>query len=174
MSEDRTPSDERESPRGPEGPGNPGGRGDGDLQEMLEGPEVETLLARFRMPREVAGEILDELTLALLAKEDRIRDPRRWLLRTLRLRCVAWWRERRRRLWRVADRGLRASLEAAGEGGEAERDALRQEVEHLLAELSPRCREALRRRYGLGEKEAGEEAVLECVGALLRRVRLRG
>lgn len=143
-------------------------------------PEIERLLGRFRIPADDAQQLLDEILLTLLTKRERIRDPQRWLLRTMRTRCLLYWRDRRRRLYRVVDSGL-LTLLTSGEVPEEEKEALRGELRRLLPGLEGSCRDILGRRYGLGEgqtrvdprpwraEEASVEKVLGCLEALARR-----
>lgn len=141
----------------------------------LDEPEIEALILRFRLPPDVAQNILDQLTLALLAKRERIRNPRQWLLRALRRQCVEWWRRRRRLLARVLDTGL-TDLLATSALPEEERRSLTDELRRHLSLLGPDCRRLLGRRYGLEDLEAseladdGEESALVCVEALARRL----
>lgn len=147
--------------------------------DVLE-PEIERVLVRFRIPSEDAQELLDEVLLSLLTKRDRIRDPQRWLLRTLRNRCLLYWRVRRRRLHRVVDSGLLTML-TSPEVPEEEKEALREELRSLLPGIHAGCREILTRRYGLEEsalrpdprpwdaKDETAERVLHCLEALARR-----
>ncbi len=146
--------------------------------EILE-PRIEKVLRRFHIPSEDAQEILDEIMLTMLTKRDRIRDPHRWVLRTLKNRCLMYWRERRRRLYRVIDSGLLTML-TSDDVSREEKGALRDELRWLVEGVEPECRDRLERRYGLdqdGERwevepwnpANGEEQSLRCVGALARR-----
>lgn len=142
-------------------------------------PKIERLLTRFRVPPDDAQQILDEIMLAMLTKRERIRDPERWLLRTLKNRCVMYWQNRRRRLYRILDSGLLTIL-TSRQVPEAEKEALRGELGSLLEGLRPGCRTLLTRRYGLGEasqridpepwraEDDGDE-LMRCLGALTRR-----
>jgi len=60
-------------------------------------PRVRDVLARFRIPVEDAEELFGHSVLALLHQWDAVGDRERWLIRTLRRRCVAYWRMRRPR-----------------------------------------------------------------------------
>lgn len=144
--------------------------------EPLE-PEIERILARFRIPPDEAHEILDEVMLTLLTKRARIKNPQRWLARSLKSRCVLYWQERRRLVYRVVDSGIRSVLEAH-ETPEAEGEMLRRRLRSAIETIRPCCREVLSRRYGLDA--AGGEPVLapecevyRCVGALVRRMLAR-
>lgn len=147
--------------------------------DVLE-PRIEQVLHRFRVPPEEAQAILDEIMLAMLTKRDRIRNPERWLLRTLKNRCLLYWQERRRRLYRVIDSGV-VSILSSRDVPREEKRALQREVGSLLDGLSPDCRRYLEVRYGLGSPPAlpkleprhptGSERdeLLRCIGALARR-----
>jgi DNA-directed RNA polymerase specialized sigma24 family protein len=150
-------------------------RSDLDLDER----EIEALFARFRIPVEDAQRILDEVILALVTRREQIRSPRIWVQRTLKRRCVSWWRRRLRGFHRVFDRGVREVLTSPGIS-EDERDVIRGELRRWTAALAPRCRRLLRRRYGLSEDVevmgSGAEGVpprelLRCLAALMRRIR---
>lgn len=145
----------------------------------LDEGKIGELLARFRVPMEEARRILDDVALILLTKGERVQASERWFLYTIKLRCVAWWRERRNRIYEVIDRGVLSTV-TSPEIADEEREALREDLYRLTGSLTPGCRELLRRRYGLepeGESEpkAGDEApaeILRCVAALARRMRV--
>lgn len=148
-----------------------------DSFDVLE-PRIERLMERFHLPPGEAQTILDEVLLTMLTKRDRIRDPERWLLRTLKSRCRIYWRDRRRRLFRVVDEGLLALLDE-GSSEPADRQALREDLEALLARADADSRELLQRRYGLTEEDGGTTAreavpeadLLRALGALARSFR---
>lgn len=143
--------------------------------------EIDRILSRYRVPPEDGQEILDDVMLTMLVKRERIRDPERWLRRTLRNRCVHYWRQRRRHLYRVVDSGILALLNSEATP-EAEREELRQELGRAADGLPGRCRAVVRQRYGLGSDaaagdvtpwdptEAPSDDLLRCVGALSRRL----
>ena len=146
--------------------------------DILE-PRIEKVLHRFRIPSEEAQEILDEIMLTMLIKRDRIRDPERWMMRTLKNRCVMYWRQRRRRLYRVIDSGLLTVL-TSPEVSPEEKDVLRGELRALVEGVEPECRAYLERRYGLESEHSAleiepwapredEDKTLRCVGAMARR-----
>jgi hypothetical protein len=151
-----------------------------DSFDVLE-PRIERLMGRFHLPPSEAQTILDEIMLAMLTKRDRIRDPERWLLRTLKSRCRIYWRERRRRLYRVVDRGVLSVL--ASDARPDEKNALRDDLTALLVRTDRESRELLSLRYGLIPLEddtpalptlaAGdsEAEVLRAVAALARSFR---
>jgi DNA-directed RNA polymerase specialized sigma24 family protein len=120
-----------------------------DTVELLE-PRIEALLARFKIPGDEAQMILDDTLMALLAKRERIKDPERWLLRTLKNRCLRYWQGRRSRLARIVDAGLLTVLSARGYE-RSEQEAIRGELAALVAALPPRLRRILEQRYGLQE-----------------------
>lgn len=167
----------------------------------LDERKLSELLTRFQIPVEEAQRILDDAALVWLSKGDRIRYSERWMLYTIKLRCVAWWRQRRDRFYEVVDRGVRSTLMSPEIDSEV-RAGFREDLYRLTDSLTPRCRSLLRRRYGLGpgttvvgtedaEAEASGTApsataapsadgsgddippeVLHCVAALVRRLKV--
>lgn len=142
-------------------------------------PVIENILRRFRIPADDAQEILDEVMLTMLTKRERIRDPERWMLRSLKNRCLVYWRERRRWIYRVIDSGLLTVL-TSDDVAEEEKGTLRDELRSLVEGIEPNCRDRLERRYGLDAEwedevepwvpeEPEEGRYLRCVGAMARR-----
>ncbi|HEX5761243.1 MAG TPA: hypothetical protein VF121_18815 [Thermoanaerobaculia bacterium] len=75
-----------------------GSSGEEPLAELLRRlqPDVERLLARFRIPEREAERILHEVMLVLTYRWDRIADKDAWLLATLHRRCQRWVEEGQR------------------------------------------------------------------------------
>lgn len=118
----------------------------------LEEREVEALFTRFRIPPEDAQEMLNQTLLTLYLRYPDLQYPKLWVLRTLKRRCVIWWRRRNRQIYRIADVGFREALTSSG-ASEKERDQMRENLRRWSASVSPRCREVLSRRYGLAGGE---------------------
>lgn len=118
----------------------------------LDESEIESLFARFRIPVEEAQELLHQTLLTLVLRHPDLRSPQLWVMSTLKRRCVFWWRTQRRRVNRAFDIGIRSALTAT-EKPDKEIEAFRASLWRWTASLEPRCRELLRRRYGLLEDE---------------------
>lgn len=114
----------------------------------LDEDEIEALFARFRIPLEEAREILQQTILTLLIRYPDLRSPQLWVMRTLKRRCVLWCRERMRRIHWIFDVGFREALTST-DYPEEERDGMRENLRQWTASVAPRCRDLLRRRYGL-------------------------
>lgn len=121
------------------------------LEDVLEEiqPRLRGVLATFRVPFEDAEDLLQQAILTFLMKRDEIHDPARWLVGTLRNRCLMYWRSRRRRLYESVDTAILDAL-AAPVAPEQEKLDLTRDLNGILNGLSPHCRSVLRLRYGLG------------------------
>ncbi len=151
-----------------------------DLLETLQ-PRLRGVLATFRIPFEDAEDLLQQSVLTFLMKRDEIKDPSRWLVGTLRNRCLMYWRSRRRRLYESVDAAILESF-AEPEQPAQERFDLVQDLKGVLRKLSPRCRSILRLRYGLGcdpsetaermgYRSSGIYKIIErCLAGLTRRL----
>lgn len=151
-----------------------------DLLEEIQ-PRLRGVLATFRIPFEDAEDLLQQSVLTFLIKRDEIRDPTRWLIGTLRNRCLMYWRSHRRRLYESVDSAILESI-AEPEQPAQERIDLAQDLNGVLRELSPRCRSVLRLRYGLGcdptetaermgYRSSGIYKIMErCLASLTRRL----
>lgn len=121
------------------------------LEDLLENiqPRLRGVLATFRIPFVDAEDLLQQAVLTFLMKRDEIKDPARWLVGTLRNRCLMYWRSHRRRLYESVDVAI---LEALAEPVAPAQDRLdlASDLNGVLVKLSPRCRSVLRLRYGLG------------------------
>ncbi len=151
-----------------------------DLLEELH-PRLRGVLATFRIPFEDAEDLLQQSVLTFLMKRDEIRDPGRWLVGTLRNRCLMYWRAHRRRLYESVDAAILESV-AEPEQPAQERRALARDLSGVLGQLSPRCRSVLKLRYGLGcdpaetaermgYRSSGIYKIMErCLASLTRRL----
>jgi RNA polymerase sigma factor (sigma-70 family) len=119
--------------------------------------------------------------LVYLYKHDSVESPEKWLLGTLRNRCLGYWRERRRRLYTALDQALLENVAATKESPQEALD-LQRDVRSLLTQLPARCRNLLTLRYQegcdapetarrLGYKASGIYKVTErCLAALTRQM----
>lgn len=156
---------------------------DHSLEDLLEEiqPRLRGVLATFRIPFADAEDLLQQSVLTFLMKRDEIRDPGRWLIGTLRNRCLMYWRSHRRRLYESVDAAILESV-AQPEQPAQERLDLAQDLNGVLHKLSPRCRSVLRLRYGLGcdpaetaermgYRSSGIYKIVErCLASLTRRL----
>lgn len=126
-------------------------RGQYALDELLETiqPRLRGVLATFRIPYEDAEDLLQQTMLAFLVKRDEVHDPSRWLMGTLRNRCLMYWRSYRRRVYDSVDEAILETLAAPGRPAQ-EQVELATDLNTLVRDLSPRCQSILRLRYGLG------------------------
>ncbi|MCB1057615.1 MAG: sigma-70 family RNA polymerase sigma factor [Acidobacteria bacterium] len=120
-----------------------------ELLQVLK-PRLKTILARFRIPRQDAEDVLQDSLLLLVRRHAGLRDPAAYLLSTLQYRCHMYWRHRRRdRLLDIGDQlleHLAPPMRAADQAAvEARRDLGRQ-----LATLEPGARRLVLLRYALG------------------------
>ncbi|MDY7093496.1 MAG: hypothetical protein SX243_11060 [Acidobacteriota bacterium] len=118
-----------------------------ELLEELE-PQLKQLLARFRIPAAEAEAMLEDCLMVLIYRQDQIVDPRRWLQRTLRYRCVRHWRQHQERVCRALDIELRRWLEDEGVSA-SERQGRRRLLEREIERLPSPCRPVLRARLEL-------------------------
>jgi len=148
-----------------------------DLLESLR-PDLRAIRCRYRIPDEESDDLLQDTALALIARRDPVREPRRWLLATFRNRCRMYWRSRRRSFLRAIDTGLLEEL-AGGEAPEQERRSLRLSLTRALSTLPERCRSILGLRYaancthreiasrlGIPKQATVRQAALRCLSAL--------
>lgn len=134
-------------------------------------PKLIEILSRYRIPVEDAEEMLEQLFLTLYMREGTLESPERWLLLSLKNRCLIYWRNRRERLSRDVDSSLLTVL-TSPQVSDSEKDGVRRFLGQALAQLPEHCREPLEHRYGLSEgpPEAGGsgENLLPCLEALTR------
>ena len=121
------------------------------LEELLGRlqPRLRAVFSRFRVPVEDAEDLLQQALLTYLHKKEGVQNPERWLLGTLRNRCLMYWRERRRCLYHNVDMAL---LEVMAEPRPPEQEAadLSHDVRKAVARLPERCQALLGLRYRLG------------------------
>jgi len=147
--------------------------------------EMVQLLGHFRIPQEDAEDLLQETFVALVFKWKSIRNPRAWLLSTLRNRCSIYWRKRRQDLFEAVDAAILEAL-AEPQAPPQDRADLRHDLNLAIARLPERCQDLLRLRYGLGCEsselaqrmgEGSEEIrklMTSCLVALTRELRSMG
>ncbi|HYH45996.1 MAG TPA: hypothetical protein VEG34_09935, partial [Thermoanaerobaculia bacterium] len=112
-------------------------------------PKLIEILSRYRIPVEDAEEMLEQLFLTLYMREGTLESPERWLLLSLKNRCLIYWRSRRERLSRDVDQSLLSVL-ASPQVSDSEKDGMRRFLGEALAQLPEQCRAPLEQRYGLG------------------------
>jgi DNA-directed RNA polymerase specialized sigma24 family protein len=64
------------------------------FDDVLRGmePRLKQLLAKYRIPAEVAEDLLHQTFLSLLSHCDRVHDPEDWFLNRLELEFASYWR----------------------------------------------------------------------------------
>lgn len=151
------------------------------IEEILEDlqPRIQYVFSRFHIPPQDAEDVLQQTLLTYLHKRDSILDAERWLMGTLRNRCLLYWRDRRRRLYTAVDKALLESV-AQAEDSPQERGDLLRDLNTALAKIPSRCRSLLWLKYRqgyeppeaaqqLGYKASGIYKVTErCLAALTR------
>lgn len=113
-------------------------------------PKLIEILSRYRIPVEDAEEMLEQLFLTLYMREGTLESPERWLLLSLKNRCLIYWRSRRERLSRDIDNSLLSVLDSP-QVSDSEKDGMRRFLGEALAQLPEQCRAPLEQRYGLGD-----------------------
>lgn len=100
-------------------------------------------------------EILEDCLMVLVYRHDQLAHPDRWLLRTVRFRCLRYWRRQRFELCLKVQKEILLWLEdeACDDG---EREGRRRELEARLADLPERCRKLLEEVFQLRPPEAPE------------------
>lgn len=153
------------------------------IEEILSDlrPRIQATFARFRVPPQDAEDVLQQTLLTYLYKRESIQNTERWILGTLRNRCLLYWRDRRRRLYTAVDKALLESV-AQSDGCPQERSDLLRDLNVVLAKIPSRCRNLLWLRYRQGyeppeaARELGYKAssiykVTErCLAALTKRM----
>ncbi|MGE0640662.1 MAG: RNA polymerase sigma factor [Thermoanaerobaculia bacterium] len=118
-----------------------------ELLHQLEG-EFSRILNRFQIPPQDAEDIVQDLVVLFLTKRNEIESPAAWLAGTLRMRCILFWRTRRRRIMESIDEGLLQELATPGELSQ-NRDDVSRDLSSAIRHLPQRCQSLLRLRYGL-------------------------
>ena len=119
-------------------------------------PMLAATFYKFRIPPGDAEDLLQNALLALVCHRPTIRNEPAWLAVTVRRQCLLYWRQKRRRLYDAIDSTVLENL-APSTAPDQERHQLRRDLLTVIAQLSARCREVLRLRYGL-ECETNEVA----------------
>lgn len=140
---------------------------------------VERLLVRYRIPSQDGEDLVQQAVVALLYRQNEIRDPEAWFLGTLRNKCRLYWRDRHR---------FGEPIPCEGLGGwsarppEQERRELRRDLERAIADLPPRCKNVLRLKYGFGfaademaealgyRPSSIQKVTARCLSALAQRI----
>ena len=158
------------------------------LHELLQRtqPSLKQIFTRFRMPPDVVEEILEDCLMVLVYRYDQLAQPDRWLLRTVRFRCLRYWRQRRYELSMLVQGVIFRWLEDES-CDEATRQQRREELERQLQKLPPRCRRilgeifrlvppegpippSLKNRVPRGGPYSPESPRVRCMNHLLRRL----
>ena len=154
-----------------------------EAQELLDNfrAQAHKLLARFRIPSQDAEDLLQDTLLLYLDCNPDVPCVESWLQGTLKNRCLVYWRERRRQLYRTMDLALLESLAEPTAPSQEHRIYLDEVISHL-DELTGPCASLLKLRYQsdvkpsqladrLGYGRRGIYKILErCVAALSRRL----
>lgn len=139
---------------------------------------VLKILARYRIPSQDAEDLIQDTLLAYLYQHAEVRDPGKWLLGTLRNRCLLYWRARRRHQLDSLDNVL--DLICYDDTvSDQELVEHRHDLECMSKGLSTVCRDAIQLHYlnglsyrdtasRLGYKPSGIHKVMDrCLSALL-------
>jgi|GEM_PF-4787362 DNA-directed RNA polymerase specialized sigma24 family protein len=118
------------------------------LLELLQAlaPRLDRLFHTFSIPAPLAEEMLEETVMNLFYRQQELVHPDRWLLRTLRRRCVRYWRDQKREHWLAVELHLHDWLEEEGITP-VERRQRRRLLSSLIERLPIRCRGVIRRRF---------------------------
>ncbi len=134
-------------------------------------PALRATLARHSIPAEEAETLLKDVLLTLVYKRDSISSPERWLLQTVRHRCLTFWRRRRWQLYNKLDSAL---LESNADGPRA--SPLSKELDSIVGTLPLQCKGLLRDRYGLANTSTSVGAPADkgkwegCIASLGQRL----
>lgn len=139
----------------------------GDLQ-----PRIQHVFSRFRIPPQDAETVLHQTLLTFLYKRNNILDAERWLMGTLRNRCLLYWRDRRRRLYSSVDQALLESVAETEDSPRARGELLR-DLNTALSRLPGRCRGLLWSRYREGVEGAATKSERGSQASGFSRVRER-
>ena len=127
------------------------------IEEILEDllPRIQHVFSKFHIPPQDAENVLQQTLLTYLYKRAHILDAERWLMGTLRNRCLLYWRDRRRHLYTSVDRALLESVAETESSPEQQRDLLR-DLNAALARIPNRCGNLLWSRYRHGFEPPSE------------------
>lgn len=120
---------------------------EGLLQSCRE--DMVRLLARYHIPQEDAEDLLQETFVALVFKWNNIRNPKAWLLSTLRNRCSLYWRKKSDDLYEAVDAAMLDAFATPLDPPQAKTE-LRHDLNLAISRLPTRYQNLLRLRYGLG------------------------
>jgi RNA polymerase sigma factor (sigma-70 family) len=113
-------------------------------------PQMKALFARYRIPPQDSEDILQQALLALVVyQRQSIHNPAGWLMGTLKNKCLVYWRERSRRLYRAVDAAV-LELMAEPMAPEQKDWDVRRDLALAIERLPERCRALLTLRYSHG------------------------
>jgi len=112
-------------------------------------PKLTRILLHFRIPEQDAEDLLQDVLLSLVSRDEGVESPEAWLLAGLRYRCLMYWRSRRRALHRAVDEALLDRLAEPEPPAVAPRE-IAHDLTKCLTESPSRCRAVLKLRYTLG------------------------
>lgn len=112
-------------------------------------PRIKALFGHYRIPLEETEDILQQALLALLYRQEPVRDREAWLLGTLRNKCLLFWRQQRRKLYVTVDSVVLDGV-AEPTAPAQERADLRHDLASALESLPKRCRSLLTLRFRQG------------------------
>ncbi|MCH9646923.1 MAG: hypothetical protein K0U98_01720 [Deltaproteobacteria bacterium] len=115
-------------------------------------PQLQRIFQRFRVSSDQAESMLEDAMMVLVYRYEQLARPDRWLLRTLRYRCIRDWRERRRKLCFAVDQEIRNWISDETISRE-ERKARRVELGEHISQLPQQCRPLLRETYRVPESD---------------------
>lgn len=115
-------------------------------------PQLQRIFRRFQVSADQAEAMLEDAMMVLVYRYDQLARPDRWLLRTLRYRCIRDWRERRRKLCFAVDLEIRQWISDETISPE-EREARRSELDGHISQLPRQCRPLLREAYRIPESD---------------------
>ena len=128
-------------------------------------PGLKRVFRRFAIPPPEAERILEDAFMTLVYRFDHLARPDRWLKRTVRGRCAAYWRRRQEELLALEPE-IHHWLEDP-EADAAERAARRRQLEDDIEALPRACRAPLKGHFGLGGPPG--PAPQRCLRTLFRR-----
>ena len=133
-------------------------RSAGESLEALYREHMPLLLAiaicRYRISRDDAEALVNDLFVSFLERQPRVQDPRAYLTGAMRNLCLHYWRSRR------AEVPFDPETHELGSERTEEEWAMRLAVGTALARIGSRCRRMLRAYYLRGEKK---EAIAEAM-----------
>ena len=122
---------------------------------------TSAILGYHRIPPEAAEDIVQELFLRLVRDWEEINDPHRWLNKSLKYRCVDFWRNYRKHLFLDIEE-CTAMLFEPNETQNADAVGLKADIRSLLKNLRKKCRKLLQMRFGLGLSTQEISPIIGC------------